>query len=54
MRMRRADKIAVQHARQFDIVDIIALALGEADVFDALALAAHAFEGGGALFPRGS
>ena len=39
------------HAR---IVDIVALALRETDVFDPLALAAHAFEGGGALFPRGS
>ena len=54
MGMRRADEIAVQHARQFDVVDVIALALGEADVFDALALAAHAFELGFALFPRGS
>jgi hypothetical protein len=44
MRMRRADEIAVQHARQFQIVDIIALALREAGVLDALALAAHAFE----------
>ena len=54
MGMRRADEIAVQHARQLHVVDVIALALGEADVLDALALAAHAFEGGGALFPRGS
>ena len=44
----------MQHARQLQIVDVVALALREADVFDALALAAHAFEGGGALFPRGS
>src|SRR5258708_29160030 len=54
MGVRRTDKIAVQHARQFQIVDVIALALGEADVLDPLALAAHAFECGGALFPRGS
>ena len=54
MGVRRADEIAVQHARQLQVVDIIALALGEAGVLDALALAAHAFERGGALFPRGS
>src|SRR4029079_9493330 len=54
MRMRRADEGAVQHARQFDVVDVIALALREAGVLDPLALAAHALEGGGALFPRGS
>ncbi len=44
----------MQHARQLHVVDVVALALGEADVFDALALAAHAFELGFALFPRGS
>ena len=54
MGVRRADEVAVQHARQLDVVDIIALALREAGVLDALALAAHAFEGSGALFPRGS
>ena len=54
MRMRRSDEIAVQHARQFQVVDVIALALREADVLDPLALAAHAFELGFALFPRGS
>ncbi len=54
MRMRRADEVAMQHARQLDVVDVIAPALREADVLDALALAAHAFECGGALFPRGS
>ena len=54
MGMRRADEIAVQHAGQLQVVDIVALALGEADVLDALALAAHAFELGFALFPRGS
>lgn len=54
MRVRRADEVAMQHARQLDVVDVIALALREADVLDALALAAHAFECGGALFPRGS
>ena len=40
----RADEIAEQHAGQFEIVDIIALALGEADVLDALAPGAEAFE----------
>ena len=54
MGVRRADEIAMQHARQLQVVDIVALALGEADVLDALALAAHAFEFGFALFPRGS
>src|SRR5262249_4453369 len=54
MRMRRADEIAMQHARQFYVVDVIALSLRKADVLDALALAAETFEGGGALFPRGS
>ena len=54
MGMRRAHEIAVQHARQLQVVDVVALALGEADVLDPLALAAHAFEGGFTLFPRGS
>ena len=52
--MGRADEVAEQHAGQLDVVDVVAPALGEADVLDALALAAHAFECGGALFPRGS
>ena len=54
VRMRRADEIAVQHTRQLQVVDIVAPALREADVFDPLALAAHAFEFGFTLFPRGS
>ena len=54
MRVRRAHEIAVQHAGQLQVVDIVALALREADVLDALALAAHAFEARFALFPRGS
>src|SRR5262249_26565244 len=54
MRVRRADEIAMQHARQLHVVNIVALALGEADIFDALPLAPHAFECGSALFPRGS
>ena len=49
-----AHKIAVQHARQLQVVDVIALALSEAGVLDAFALAAHALRLGGALFPRGS
>ncbi len=53
--VRRTIEIAIEHAGQLQVVDIIALALHEADVFDALSLAAHAFEffgafgGGGGL-----
>ncbi len=47
--MARAMEVAVQHPRQLDVVDVIALALGEAHVLDALALAAHALEFFGAL-----
>ncbi len=54
MGVRRADEVAVQHARQLHVVDIVAFALREADVLDALAFAAHALELGFALFPRGS
>jgi hypothetical protein len=53
MGIGRADEIAEQHAGQLQIVDIVALALGEADILDALALAAHALEGGGAFGCRG-
>ena len=42
--VRRAVEVAVEHARQFQVVDVIALALDEADVLDALSPAAHAFE----------
>ena len=45
----RAVKIAVQHAGQFDVVDIIAAPLREAHVLDALSLAAHALQFLGAL-----
>jgi hypothetical protein len=51
--MRRAGEIAVQHAGQLEVVDVIALALNESNVLNALALAAHAlklfgaFGGGG-------
>ena len=54
MRMAGAVEIAVQHAGQFDVVDIIAAALGEAHVFDALALAAHALKFLGAFERSGS
>ena len=47
--MARAMEVAVQHARQLDVVDVIAFALGEAHVLDALALAAHALKFFGAL-----
>jgi hypothetical protein len=49
MAVGRADEIAVQHAGQLQIVDIVALALGEADVLDALALAAQSLQALGAL-----
>ena len=41
MGIGRAHEIAVQHARQFDVVDIIAFALGEPGIFNALAFATH-------------
>ena len=47
--VRRAVEVAIEHAGQLQIVDVIALALSETDVLDALALAAHAFELGGAF-----
>ena len=53
VRVGRAHEIAVQHAGQLQIVDVIALALGEADILDALALAAEAFELRFALRARG-
>ena len=42
-------EVAVQHAGQLDVVDVIAAPLGEAHVLDALALAAHALQFFGAL-----
>ena len=42
--VRRAGEVAVEHAGQLQVVDVVALALDEADVLDALALAAHALE----------
>ena len=47
----RAHEVAEQHAGQLHIVDVVALALREADVLHALALAAHALELGLALLP---
>ena len=52
MGVRRAHEIAVERPRQLEVVDVIALALDEADVFDALALAAEALELFGAFFRR--
>ena len=55
VRVRRAVEIAVQHARQLQIVDVVAFALDEADILDALSPASHAFKflgafsGGGGL-----
>src|SRR6516225_2240843 len=40
----RADKIAEQHTRQFEVVDVVALTLGKADILDALAPGAEALE----------
>jgi hypothetical protein len=50
----RADEIAEQHAGKLKIVDIVALALGEPRILDALALRTEALEGGGAFGFRGS
>ena len=44
MAVGRTGKVAVDHPGQFEIVDIVALALNEPDVLDALALAAESFE----------
>ncbi len=40
----RAYEIAEQHAGHFDVVDVVALALGEADILDALARGAQPME----------
>ena len=47
--VRRAIEVAVKHAGQLQVVDVIALALDETDVLDALSFAAHAFEFDGAF-----
>jgi hypothetical protein len=52
MGMRRAHEIAMQHAGQLHVVDILALALREADILHPLALAAHAFQFRFALLAR--
>ena len=44
MAIRRADEITKQHARQFEVVDVVALALRKADILDALAPGTEAFE----------
>jgi hypothetical protein len=44
MGVRRAREVAIQHAGQLQVVDIVAFALNETDVLDALALAADALE----------
>ena len=47
MGIGRPDEIAEQHAWQVDIVDVIALALGEAHILDAAARGPEALELGG-------
>src|SRR6516164_3029910 len=54
MGVRRAGKVAIEHAGQFDVIDVIALSLRETDVLDALPFAAHTFELGGAFGGGGS
>jgi hypothetical protein len=44
MSIGRADQIAVQHARQLQVVHIIAATLSEAHILHALAAAAHALQ----------
>src|SRR5262245_5997946 len=53
VRMGRAIEVAMQHAGQFQVVDIIALALDEANILDPLALAAHSLKLFGTLGGRG-
>ena len=52
MGIGRANEVAMQHARQLQVVDIVAFALREANVLDTLSLAPHAFQLCFALFPR--
>src|SRR5260221_4694931 len=52
MRIGGTDKLPEQHARQFDVIDEVALALRETDVFHPLALAPHALEFFGPLLAR--
>ena len=44
MCVRAAHEIAKQHALHFDVIDIVALALGKADILDAFAAAAQTFK----------
>ena len=48
-----AHEVAEQHARQLDVVDVVALALDEAHVLDALAPAADALQLLGAFAREG-
>ena len=52
MGIGRADKIAKQHAGKFQVIDVVALALGETSVFDPLARGAQAVQRGNAVFLR--
>ena len=52
MGIRRANKVAEQHAGHLDVVDVIALTLRETRVLDALARRTEATQSGGALFLR--
>ena len=52
MRIWRADEVTEQHARQLQVVDIIALTLGETCVLDPLARGSEAVQRGDALFLR--
>ena len=49
VRIGRTYEVAEQHAVEFDIIDVAALALGKAHVLDAFARRAHALKVGGAL-----
>ena len=44
MTIGRPDEIAEQHARQFEVVDVVPPTLRKANVLDALAPGAEAFE----------
>ena len=42
--VRRTVEVSVKHSRQLQVVDVVALALDEADILDPLALAAHSLQ----------
>ena len=44
MTIGRPDEIAEQHARQFEVVDVVPLTLRKTDILDALAPGAETFE----------